>query len=108
MGDGIALIAAERERQITTEGWTAEHDDAHSDGSLARAAIAYAGAPGRWDPNEAGAADSRTPYGWPWKAHEWRPSGDAVRDLTKAGALIAAEIDRLVREAESTGGQDGE
>ena len=25
-------IAAERQRQITAEGWTTEHDDAHSNG----------------------------------------------------------------------------
>lgn len=29
----------------------------------------------------------------------WEPTGDPVRDLVKAGAMIAAEIDRLQRRA---------
>ena len=28
----------------------------------------------------------------------WKPSADPVRNLEKAGALIAAEIDRLLRQ----------
>ena len=35
-------IAAERERQISAEGWTPEHDDEHGNGELAMAASAYA------------------------------------------------------------------
>lgn len=35
---------------------------------------------------------------WPFGSCEWKPSvADPVRDLVKAGALIAAEIDRLQR-----------
>lgn len=30
---------------------------------------------------------------WPWSREAWKPTGDRVRDLTKAGALIAAAID---------------
>jgi hypothetical protein len=36
-------------------------------------------------------------YSWPWDAEWWKPSPDSVRNLVKAGALIAAEIDRLQR-----------
>ena len=32
---------------------------------------------------------------WPWDFKWWKPSDDPVKDLIKAGALIAAEIDRL-------------
>jgi hypothetical protein len=41
---------------------------------------------------------------WPWEP-EWdkRGSGDRMRDLVKAGALIAAEIDRLQRSAKAEG-----
>ncbi len=39
---GVELIAAERQRQMTAEGWTHEHDDEHDDGSLATAAACYA------------------------------------------------------------------
>lgn len=90
--NGAELIAAERQRQIEGEGWTAEHDDKHDNGELARAAVCY--------------AEGGTGVGlheiWPWFQEEWKPSGDRVRDLTKAGALIAAEIDRLQRLARSS------
>jgi hypothetical protein len=33
---------------------------------------------------------------WPFAAGWWRP-GDRVRELSKAGALCAAEIDRILR-----------
>lgn len=36
-------------------------------------------------------------YSWPWDEEWWKPSEDPVRNLVKAGALIAAEIDRLQR-----------
>lgn len=33
--------------------------------------------------------------GWPWDMKWWKPSDDPIKNLVKAGALIAAEIDRL-------------
>ena len=36
--DAIADVVGERTRQILDEGWTPEHDDAHTDGQLAQAA----------------------------------------------------------------------
>lgn len=33
--------------------------------------------------------------GWPWDMKWWKPSKDPIKNLIKAGALIAAEIDRL-------------
>ena len=33
--------------------------------------------------------------GWPWDKKWWKPSDDPIKNLIKAGALIAAEIDRL-------------
>ena len=33
---------------------------------------------------------------WPWEANWWKPTPeDRIKELAKAGALIAAEIDRL-------------
>ena len=32
---------------------------------------------------------------WPWHRCWWKPSDDPIRNLVKAGALLAAEIDRL-------------
>lgn len=42
MSTGADLIAAERRRQMTAEGWTPEHDDAHDGEALALAAATYA------------------------------------------------------------------
>ena len=90
---GIELIAAERERQISVEGWTAEHDDKHNNRQLVRAAACYA------DPTyETVEFEMRdTPYRWPWEPSWWKPDRDPIRNLVKAGALIAAEIDRMQR-----------
>lgn len=90
---GADDIAAERQRQIDAEGWTPEHDDEHWMGEMIDAAIWYAD-------NAAGgdlAADGALPS-WPWAAGDWKPS-DPRRNLVRAGALIAAEIDRLDRAA---------
>jgi len=88
--DGAALIAAERERQTTSEGWTTEHDDTHVQGELAVAAAGYATAWSR---------DALQPVRWPFEASAWKPSDDRVKNLVRAGALIAAEIDRVRRAA---------
>lgn len=94
MKTGAELIAEERERQIAAEGFTAAHDDCHVSDELVMAARAYALPPeqrrGMFDPT-----DARV---WPWDETWWRPTpNDRVRELVKAGALIAAEIDRLNR-----------
>lgn len=84
---GIELIAAERQRQQEREGWTASHDDTHRRGELARAACCYA-------------LQHTTVTGrairWPWSRDWWKPK-EPVQNLVRAGALIAAEIDRLQR-----------
>lgn len=92
--NGCDLIAAERQRQIDAEGWTPEHDAEHRANDLTAAAVCYA------TPYHRRAVVSRdganVPAGWPWLARFWKPSpDDRVRELVKAGALIAAEIDRL-------------
>jgi hypothetical protein len=102
---GAEMIAAERQRQIEQEGWTPEHDDEHDGGDLARAAEAYAyhatqqlrGRKPSYGPLRP------PPYGWPWHPNRWKPSDDPIRNLVKAGALIAAEIDRLQRKGDTDG-----
>jgi len=91
---GADMITAERSRQITVEGWTAEHDDGHPGQPLIRAAIVYANS-ARAAPRFAVAWDALWPWDWKW----YKPSADPIRNLVKAGALIAAEIDRLNRKA---------
>jgi hypothetical protein len=105
---GIELIAAERRRQIEAEGYDAAHDDRHEQGELIDAArcYAYAAQVAEWHEladwfglDADGRINLPSPSNarWPWARSEWKPTGDPVRDLTKAGALIAAEIERLLR-----------
>lgn len=94
--DGIDLIAAERRRQISVEGWTPEHDDRHYTGELANAAACYAMTRRHL---------MEIVCMWPFEASHWKPAthaDDRIRDLEKAGALIAAEIDRLLRKSNVT------
>lgn len=99
-------VLAERQRQVEAEGWTAEHDDKHSDGEMARAAAAYAVFAGEPKQFTALAQWMRhaIPSLWPWSAEWWKPSSDNRRNLVKAGALILAEIERLDRALSPQGG----
>jgi hypothetical protein len=100
---GIQRIAAERRRQIEQEGWTPDHDDEHDDEALAMCAAIYATPEDR----RSYFAGGFLPCGWPLDACDWKP-GDRIRELEKAGALIAAEIDRLLRRLEAAGIEAGE
>ena len=84
-------VLAERQRQISVEGWSAHHDDAYTDAQLALAASCYALPPGEFE-------IPGPPQQWPWPSAWWKP-GDRRRELVKAGALILAEIERLDRAA---------
>lgn len=94
---GDALIALERDRQMSAEGWTPEHDDQHVNEELPRAARDYllAASLAKYGAtrfrSDSGLTDT-WPNGW-----EFKGSPDPIRNLVKAGALIAAEIDRLQR-----------
>lgn len=102
---GVDLIRAERYRQIQSEGYSPEHDKGHH-GELARAAACYAlrraDGGSRLDMHPKG-----MPRLWPWDARFWRPK-DEIRDLVRAGALIAAALDALIaaeqREVEPASG----
>lgn len=87
MNNGAELIANERKRQIEVEGWTTDHDDKWTHGELWLAASCYMGL----DDFE------KAPELWPWSRKWWKPK-DRLNNLVRAGALIAAEIDRLQRE----------
>lgn len=106
---GAEMIAAERRRQVEEEGWTPEHDDAQGRAEMQWAARCYLTlASWQANPDDQGALDQQaiaraSALNWPWDASWWKPSDDPIRNLTKAGALIAAEIDRLQRAAEQEG-----
>ena len=99
---GIELIAEERQRQIEVCGWTKEHDaEEHDNDSLAMAAICYARPSNDRHYSYNPIIKARVPDGWPWAAEDWKPTPEnRVRELAKAGALIAAEIDRNNQEIE--------
>lgn len=83
-------VLAERQRQVTAEGWTAERDDGYQNSELADAAACYA--------IHAHNQGFSTPDHWPWSQDWWKQTSPR-RDLVKAGALILAEIERLDRAA---------
>jgi hypothetical protein len=102
--DGVALIAEERRRQVNFFGFDMANDDRYLAEQLAKAASAYA-LP-IWHPNRG----AGVPITWPWSPDCWKPSqagwsaeptaahiDGRVRELAKAGALLAAEMDRLLR-----------
>jgi hypothetical protein len=91
---GAALISAERARQHSEEGYSSEHDEQHAT-ELSWAAWCYL------DRVASGKVEDPTPPSmWPWHETYWKPGPTAVRMLVKAGALIAAEIDRRLAKDE--------
>ncbi len=93
---GAELISTERARQIFQEGWSAEHDATHNPSELAQAGISYAAmAATQLKQSTHETCDTTN---WPWDYKWWKPTRDPVRNLVKAGALIAAEIDRILKE----------
>lgn len=90
---GAERIKQERLRQIEQEGWTPEHDDAHEPGTLTVAALHYAAE----TVGQLTGDETTVNQAWPWDDKWWKPAKDPVRNLEKAGALIAAEIDRIKR-----------
>jgi len=94
---GIELIAKERQRQIEKEGWTPEHDAEHVNGELALVGAYYAmSQEQRMDELSTDTNAFTSPTGFPWGAEWWKPTpNNRIKELQKAGALIAAEIDRL-------------
>ena len=88
------MIAAERCKQRAK--WTAEHDDTHDNGELAVAARSYAVA----SLFPAGLLNDvpvvTHMFEWPLEFEAWQP-GPPEEMLAKAGAFIAAEIDRRRR-----------
>jgi hypothetical protein len=89
--NGVQRIRAERARQKRRDGehYNAAHDKQHRNGELAMAAAFYATPPELRD-------RSIERLFWPGSHWRYKPNADRVRELEKAGALIAAEIDRLL------------
>lgn len=87
LNSGAMAIADERARQITELGYDVQHDMRYREGELVDMAITYLDSPvgdtSRW-PHDSEAPGSGAEFG-----------PGRIADLRAAGALIAAEIDRL-------------
>lgn len=98
MKTGIEIISDERKRQIEVEGYTSEHDDKEKGNQIALAAACYA-IPA-YVLNVPVLNNRKTVFDiiWNWDDEFWKPTpNNRIKELAKAGALIAAEIDRLQR-----------
>jgi hypothetical protein len=91
-GGGVHLIAAERSRQVEEEGWDTGHDDDHGADRIASAGAAYAVAPRARLCGDAGRGTL-----WPFRDGFKPTPDDRLRELVKAGALVAAAIDAEIR-----------
>lgn len=100
LSPGMGLVLKERERQIVEKGFSAEKDDQYKDNELARAAACYAAGmllDGYLLDDSAGA--DLFPWDDTWRNKMYETP--RLRQLIIAGALIAAEIDRRLRDGES-------
>ena len=91
---GADLIREERRRQIEVEGYDTIHDCHHTPQVLCRAAVGYA-----LHEDQSKLVSDAAANLWPWTRDFWKPK-DQLRNLVRAGALIAAAIDRLQYEQE--------
>lgn len=87
---GVDLIAIERKRQISEEGYDREGDYGYQIDMLF-AAIEYARVGAHI--MDSGLIPEGPTANWPWALEDYKPSEDAVRNLVKAGALLSASID---------------
>jgi len=106
---GIELIAYERAHQIHKFGYTSEHDSQYEAEVLCNAAIAYlqpwiGGMEDDTDEFmdneqkvEARADYVYKPSAWPFITPWKGGNDDRITQLAKAGAFIAAEIDRILK-----------
>lgn len=104
MKTAIELISKERQRQVEKEGWTQQHDDFYHNGSMALAlasasyALDVASRESTWDESWKKIYKEYADKIFPFDREFFKPTpNDTIRQLVKAGALIAAEIDRLQR-----------
>lgn len=91
---GVDLIAKERKRQIKDLGFDYTNDSLYAKEELAIAGAVYAMLPVI---NEVMIDENGKPYLWPWDIKYFKPTPeDRIKELSKAGALITAQIDYLL------------
>jgi hypothetical protein len=98
ISEGVLRIANERLRHFEEEGWDADHDAQHVNNELSLVACCYAAPRFIYIMEHAG---NEIYFADPWP-ETWNPKydkrnkHDRLRRLEIAGALIAAEIDRII------------
>ena len=110
-GPAIVRVLRERLEQIERHGHDAAHDDVHDAGEIGHAAFAYLAAGlsadmrGALGPlaDSAAALAATADAVWPWEPELFRPH-DYETCLTKAAAMILAELDRVARAKEARHG----
>lgn len=95
----LHMLAMERVHQTENEEYDHEQDDNYHESQLARAAACYALPESRRTYTHAVSSDDRgVPINWPWLPSYWKPTPDnRLRELQKAGGLILAEMERILR-----------
>lgn len=96
MKTGVELITIERRRQVKGEKYGKDHDDLHTDQSMAMAAAHYAAPAEALAVDHTGAWVEMWPDSWD-KDYDKKEQHGRIKQLIIAGALCAAEIDRLHR-----------
>lgn len=97
MKTAIELIQEERKKQIA-KGYTAEHDDTHIGEEIADCAALYALSNNAIDfINEQWGNDMHLHF-WQFDINSYRPNpNNRIKQLTKAAAMLVAEIERIQR-----------
>lgn len=84
--DALELIAIERHEQLFAHGYTPETDQQYKSNELLFGALAYL--------NTAIYGKGVGEEDWPFRRDTFKPSEDDEKNLVKAAAMIAAELDR--------------
>lgn len=93
----IIDVIAERQRQITGEGFTPEQDDKYDRAEMVSAALSYIRLATIWKDKDPDCyRKSSAPMSWPWLSEYWKPTNPR-RDLIKGIALLIAEAERRDR-----------
>jgi hypothetical protein len=99
--NAFELIKKERQRQIDKYGYSDEHIlksiEDYSYGELADAAASYCLSIGVREDNDITPVGHNSPWFFPWDDQYFKSSpDDRIKELTKAAAMLVAEIDRLI------------
>lgn len=97
----LQLVEKERARQIFEKGYTAEHDDEHTDGSIADGAACYAAnQENLWKDDYTNLHNGTQGLDllWPWEPEYFKKQEKSRKEqIITACAMLMAEYERLER-----------